>query len=391
MDLDNHHHYQPHHNPGSLMRFRSAPSSFFAGLIGGGGGGGGEFVQYEDFPKSPDSEAMFERLVLSANGSGDADSGGMRESTSPQMEMDSVPQPQTGFSAAPSVIYQPPSSLQPLHAHSSVSVVNSMGAAGNCSNLMRQTSSPPGLFDSMTVDNGFSIGRDAGIFPTGNGANGGGEVNLSTRMNFPKGPPRHMPQIAEIGMESMDTSSSENGISGNASDGGSNGCYSIPSFASDSNWDDSVFGSMERSREHDHGKMFTSFSALGAQNGNAGNTTPGLAHHLSLPKNSSAEMAIVENFLRFQDSVPCKVRAKRGCATHPRSIAERMRRTRISERMRKLQELFPNMDKQTNTADMLELAVEYIKNLQKQVKTLTDTRANCTCSSRQQQFSDPIA
>lgn len=26
-----------------------------------------------------------------------------------------------------------------------------------------------------------------------------------------------------------------------------------------------------------------------------------------------------------EDSVPCKIRAKRGCATHPRSIAERVR------------------------------------------------------------------
>lgn len=48
-----------------------------------------------------------------------------------------------------------------------------------------------------------------------------------------------------------------------------------------------------------------------------------LAHHLSLPK-TSAEMAAIENFLQFQDSVPCKIRAKRGCATHPRSIAERV-------------------------------------------------------------------
>lgn len=95
----------------------------------------------------------------------------------------------------------------------------------------------------------------------------------------------------------------------------------------------------------------------------------------------------MERLLQFQDTVPCKVRAKRGCATHPRSIAERVnlslfqncysliekdtfvlkilwkvkqewidlitiwililqvRRTRISERMRKLQDLVPNMDK----------------------------------------------
>ncbi|XP_071711380.1 transcription factor bHLH80-like [Rutidosis leptorrhynchoides] len=80
------------------------------------------------------------------------------------------------------------------------------------------------------------------------------------------------------------------------------------------------------------------------------------------------------------DSVPCRVRAKRGCATHPRSIAERVRRTRISDRIRKLQELVPNMDKQTNTADMLEEAVEYVKFLQKQIQGLREHRDQCTCS-----------
>jgi archaellum component FlaC len=81
------------------------------------------------------------------------------------------------------------------------------------------------------------------------------------------------------------------------------------------------------------------------------------------------------------------MRAKRGCATHPRSIAERNRRTRISEKLKKLQDLVPNMDKQTNTADMLEMAVEYVKDLQKQVLVLTDDRAKCVCSSKPQQRS----
>ncbi|KAI3758647.1 hypothetical protein L6452_06215 [Arctium lappa] len=79
------------------------------------------------------------------------------------------------------------------------------------------------------------------------------------------------------------------------------------------------------------------------------------------------------------DSVPCRVRAKRGCATHPRSIAERVRRTRISDRIRKLQELVPNMDKQTNTADMLDEAVEYVKFLQQQIQELRAHRDKCTC------------
>ncbi|XP_057490750.1 transcription factor bHLH80-like isoform X1 [Actinidia eriantha] len=84
----------------------------------------------------------------------------------------------------------------------------------------------------------------------------------------------------------------------------------------------------------------------------------------------------------LEDSIPCRVRAKRGCATHPRSIAERIRRTRISDRIRKLQELVPNMDKQTNTADMLEEAVEYVKFLQKQIKELTEHQKNCKCINK---------
>lgn len=111
-----------------------------------------------------------------------------------------------------------------------------------------------------------------------------------------------------------------------------------------------------------------SFHSIIYQNGDSRIRSLGLTHHLSLPK-SFPQITTIEKFLHFQDSVPCKIRAKRGCATHPRSIAERVcqyflfsfdpflqndypgsvffqvRRTRISERMRKLQELFPNMDK----------------------------------------------
>lgn len=60
------------------------------------------------------------------------------------------------------------------------------------------------------------------------------------------------------------------------------------------------------------------------QSGEGGNRTPSvLAHHLSLPT-SSSELSAMDRLLHFQDSVPLKIRAKRGCATHPRSIAERV-------------------------------------------------------------------
>uniref|UniRef100_A0A453L4D0 Uncharacterized protein n=1 Tax=Aegilops tauschii subsp. strangulata TaxID=200361 RepID=A0A453L4D0_AEGTS len=90
------------------------------------------------------------------------------------------------------------------------------------------------------------------------------------------------------------------------------------------------------------------------RDGGANGAARQLKPQFSLPAGSkpspSPEIAAIEKFLQFQDSVPCKIRAKRGCATHPRSIAERVRRTKISERIRKLQELVPNMEKVTNQA-----------------------------------------
>jgi len=100
----------------------------------------------------------------------------------------------------------------------------------------------------------------------------------------------------------------------------------------------------------------------------------GLTHHLSLPSSSTRMAATMEKLYQTQGNVPCKIRAKRGFATHPRSIAERVkvywytrlrksyarlpsadllhvfilmcmfqeRRTRISARIKKLQDLFPD-------------------------------------------------
>jgi len=51
----------------------------------------------------------------------------------------------------------------------------------------------------------------------------------------------------------------------------------------------------------------------------------GLTHHLSLPTSSTKMSSSIEKFLEVQGSVPCKIRAKRGFATHPRSIAERVK------------------------------------------------------------------
>lgn len=68
-----------------------------------------------------------------------------------------------------------------------------------------------------------------------------------------------------------------------------------------------------------------------------------------------------------------RVRARRGQATDPHSIAERHRRERIAERMKALQELVPNANK-TDKASMLDEIIEYVKFLQLQVKVLSMSR-----------------
>lgn len=132
----------------------------------------------------------------------------------------------------------------------------------------------------------------------------------------------------------------------------------MPSIAENESWNDSSFHSLKRNRDGDLKVFSNDFNGITSpvpilfffsffldlllislflflllinahficQNGESRNyTTSGLTHHLSLPKTSS-EMAAIEKYLQFQqDSVPCKIRAKRGCATHPRSIAERVK------------------------------------------------------------------
>ncbi|KAG8367577.1 hypothetical protein BUALT_Bualt16G0086400 [Buddleja alternifolia] len=68
-----------------------------------------------------------------------------------------------------------------------------------------------------------------------------------------------------------------------------------------------------------------------------------------------------------------RARARRGQATDPHSIAERLRRERIAERMKGLQELVPNANK-TDKASMLDEIIDYVKFLQLQVKVLSMSR-----------------
>ncbi|EOX96739.1 hypothetical protein QUC31_005715 [Theobroma cacao] len=398
---------QNHQHNAGLMRYRSAPGSFLENLVNGGVTASAiGFEDYRDVrSSSPEMETFF---MLSCNGSGNSSCHDMQEYGEKSVKQEeSLPiSQQNGCSNSSEMMYQ---SL-PVHSlanDNTVSVANSMESSfglssslglensmqakpgnENGSNLVRQSSSPAEFFSNLGVDNGFNVIGKASTFRACNGTNDETTSNGSGRLynnhiSYSSGPSscsRHMPRIPEVESESMGVSGPETGSLGNGN--GSNGHF-MSNLGTDS-WNNASLSGLKRARESD-GDLFRNLSRSQTQDYRDRSTA--LTHHLSLPR-TCAEMAVVEKLWQFQGSVPCKIRAKRGCATHPRSIAERVRRTRISERMRKLQGLFPNMEKQTNTADMLDMAVEYIKDLQKQVKTLTDTKAKCSCSSKQKHYSN---
>ncbi|CAD5163665.1 unnamed protein product [Musa acuminata subsp. malaccensis] len=65
------------------------------------------------------------------------------------------------------------------------------------------------------------------------------------------------------------------------------------------------------------------------------------------------------------------VRARRGQATDSHSIAERVRREKISQRMKLLQSLVPGCDKITGKAQVLDEITNYVRSLQYQVEFLS--------------------
>ena len=158
--------------------------------------------------------------------------------------------------------------------------------------------------------------RDPCNFRVGNGSNG--ETASTSRMrnqtNFISEKasfPGKSSQISDMGTENMKVSIPEGGSLGNANN--SSMCY-IPGYPI-SSWDNPPRGNNMTGlkRIRGYGKMIPE----------PGNRASGLSHQFSFPL-TSAEMNSMEEFLEFEDSVPCNTRAKRGCATHPRSIAERV-------------------------------------------------------------------
>lgn len=389
------------HQPNSgLLKYCSAPSSLLASLVDNNIL---DCVNEESFTSeihqhyAPSTSSEM-NTMLSNNGWNNSEA--LQEFGSKPVKQEigeSVPQgppQQNEYSYGDSQLIYQSEQIQGLsNASSSASyggsfgVLNSMASenplqskmgARNCSNLFRQKSSPAGFF---SIENDLAALREVGGFKGNDVSNRQAITStsgLSSSLAFSSRPSsglKQMPQIAEDGKESLQENCDQSRILVNE-DGDSK--FYIPSFTTDI-WETSSFNAPKT--ESDDEIMFSTSNGLESQESDFSYQNLGLTHHLSLPTSSTKMSSSIEKFLEVQGSVPCKIRAKRGFATHPRSIAERVRRTRISERIKKLQDLFPKSEKQTSTADMLDLAVEYIKDLRQQVKVLSDCKAKCKCTS----------
>ncbi|CAH1424885.1 unnamed protein product [Lactuca virosa] len=408
MDSDLHHHQhhqqlqQPQQNMNSgLTRYRSAPSSYFSNLISNGIYGDDDSDPFFNPRVSTTETDQILSRFTSSTTAVVAGSGG--DSTSQQIMnqiggyesqfMDSVKQEQEGVYSESlqqqqqqqqPMIYQNQFQPQTDHINRPVSTCSSamdesLTTMNLPTNLLRQSSSPAGFFAHLDIDNGYPVMRSMDDFRSSrsNVQNSlltstkrlKNEMGFSGNSHSSSGILSRIPENEGKIMEMKSNLKDEDYVTGYQ--GGS--------------WDDSDILSdsfLKELEESDHNKLSSLNSSQNQNDVGRIRAPTTLVHHLSLPT-STAELSAMDKLLQFQDSVPLRSRAKRGCATHPRSIAERVRRTRISERMRKLQELVPNMDKQTNTADMLDLAVDYIKELQKEAESLSDHHAKCICPHKQ--------
>ncbi|MED6168820.1 hypothetical protein PIB30_015196 [Stylosanthes scabra] len=442
LDHHPHHHHQQQNNSSSnnnsssgLTRFRSAPSSYFSSIIDK------EF--YESIfnkPSSPETEKILARFMNSLANDEPEDQDSLlaapattttNNNINNNKNLSQSPQPPQEVVQQISQVKQEEISsvntnntLQPLPSMNNESLVqmnslsNNYGSLsgnnpnpptqsfyqssgrpplpnqmktgrGNASNLIRHGSSPAGLFSNLNIEGYAAALRGMGTMGAA-ASNTSEDANFSPSAARLKNPSTFtssgmMTPVAEI-RNTANTLKNPDTPEAFAESQDSDFMSGLPSWDDSSSlmMSDNIAG-RKRFRDDDV-KPFVGVNATDTQVKTEAGQAPAapLAHQLSMP-NTPSELAAIEKFLQCSDSVVCKIRAKRGCATHPRSIAERVRRTKISERMRKLQDLVPNMDKQTNTADMLDLAVEYIKELQNQVESLSDSQAKCTCAHKKQQ------
>jgi len=224
--------------------------------------------------------------------------------------------------------------------------LNSNGGGGG---LVRHSSSPAGFLDHVKVSVNGTDKSDAGV---GNG-NGNGARETGFRLTRAIGS-YNSKGVSDNGhgismLRSQLSFTREDSLSSISEERENGRRKTAHSYATDSfgmcSWDDPsgiMFSTSpgKRARNIVHDAFHCSHTAESQ-------------FQLSLSQ-TDLEMSSTETRLHIpQGSVTCRIRAKRGFATHPRSIAERDRRTRINGKLKKLQDIVPNLDKVKNMLHVL--------------------------------------
>lgn len=114
---------------------------------------------------------------------------------------------------------------------------------------------------------------------------------------------------------------------------------------------------MDKKRKNRHGSVSDSTISKDAKEGR------GKKQKKPKTETKDQKKALEEGYIH--------VRARRGQATDSHSLAERVRREKISARMKLLQGLVPGCDKVTGKALMLDEIINYVQSLQNQVEFLS--------------------
>ncbi|XP_073046668.1 transcription factor bHLH128-like [Primulina eburnea] len=337
----------------------SSSSQGSMGLASSGGGGGGGLMRYGSAPSSLLAASVDSAVAATTEFSGNSHLSAARIQTDSFRE---EPPP----SKANSTI-----GLQRAYGFGVVGVGSSGGASPSPS-LVRHSSSPAGFLNQIAAavgdSGGFSVTRGMGNYNNSDNLS-----RLNSQLSF-TGQDGSFSYISEENESTVgDEMRTQNGKRNTSHSYGSVAGFGMGT----STWDETNSSVMFSVAPNKRNKIVGGGDLLG------GLDSMENQFQFSMGQ-GGMEMTQMEKLMHNipQDSVPCKIRAKRGCATHPRSIAERERRTKISGKLKKLQILVPNMDKQTSYSDMLDLAVQHIKSLQNQVQKLHQELEDCTCGCK---------
>ncbi|GMP62551.1 hypothetical protein CsSME_00024615 [Camellia sinensis var. sinensis] len=161
MNSDLYQQSQRQNQSSGLMRYSSAPSSFFH-----------HHHHHQSLSSSPpESEVMFASFMSSSNGSGgDSDSHDLQIQTTAMKHEPPEQNKQYSSSTSTQMIYQTALDHHDLANNHSNSMSNNYSnnlenpmmqgkttTSGNCSNLIRQSSSPAGFFSNLTAAAGNGI------------------------------------------------------------------------------------------------------------------------------------------------------------------------------------------------------------------------------------------